>query len=232
MIYYAYKITNITNNKFYVGVHSAHNFDDGYFGSGLVIKKAIKKYGKENFIKEILQCFVSKEEMYAYEKNFITEAFLQNPLVYNIACGGSGGSIEQNRKSFTGKHTAETKAKISAANKGRIHTKETKVKLKANSWARKDPIKQREHAVFAASLSSKSRCVDGKLKDGIKENISKGMKRMYAALKERGIRPKGGCLKGVPKTKISCPHCGTLGAKHVMYRWHFDHCKNNTTISG
>ena len=44
-----YKVTNLLNNKYYIGMHRTTNPNDGYLGSGVAIKKAIKKYGKEAF---------------------------------------------------------------------------------------------------------------------------------------------------------------------------------------
>ena len=54
-----YKISNLINNKFYIGQDIKNN--PKYFGSGKLITVAIKKYGKENFKKEILE-FCSDEK--------------------------------------------------------------------------------------------------------------------------------------------------------------------------
>jgi hypothetical protein len=51
--YFVYKITNHINGKMYVGQHVVVNENDLYFGSGFLLKVAIKKYGKENFSKKI-----------------------------------------------------------------------------------------------------------------------------------------------------------------------------------
>lgn len=54
--------------KIYVGVHKTRNINDGYMGSGKILKRALEKYGRENFTKEILETFESPEAMYSREK--------------------------------------------------------------------------------------------------------------------------------------------------------------------
>ena len=69
--YLVYKITNNINRKIYVGVHVTNNINDSYMGSGTNIKKAIKEYGRENFTKEILHDFDTKEEMISKELEIV-----------------------------------------------------------------------------------------------------------------------------------------------------------------
>lgn len=96
-----YKITNIINSKIYIGAHSTDDINDGYLGSGKLIKDAIKKYGKENFKKDILYIFNTPEEMFNMEKEIVTENFIKNKNVYNIVTGGFGG---KNKGSTNLKH--------------------------------------------------------------------------------------------------------------------------------
>jgi len=69
MFYTIYKITNKINGKIYIGKHQTLNLDDDYMGSGKYLKRAIQKYGVENFSKDILFIFDNADEMNSKEKS-------------------------------------------------------------------------------------------------------------------------------------------------------------------
>lgn len=91
MIYYLYEVKNVINNKIYVGVHRTNNLNDGYMGSGNIIKRAIKKYELQNFTKTILEEFTDSKSMYKREKEYVNDEFLKRKDIYNLRCGGLGG---------------------------------------------------------------------------------------------------------------------------------------------
>jgi hypothetical protein len=159
MYYLVYKVTNHVNDKIYIGVHKTEDKNDGYIGSGKVLKRAIEKYGVEHFTKEILYECESKEEMFQKEADIVDEEFVSRMDTYNIKCGGFGGwdHIDSSGKNnpfydvhyhrygvdnpFYGKHhTKEAKISISKKAKecfkrqghpwdGRKHTEESKKKI-------------------------------------------------------------------------------------------------------
>src|ERR1035437_553756 len=95
-----YKTTNKINNKIYIGQDS--NNDPNYLGSGTVILNSIKKHGKENFIKEILDFGNDMDELNEKEIYWIKYYNATDPLIgYNLMTGGG-----QN-----GKHSAASKKK-------------------------------------------------------------------------------------------------------------------------
>lgn len=90
--HYLYKITNLINNKYYYGIHSTSNINDGYMGSGSLLYKAIKKYGRHNFKKEILYYFDNRKELLNKENEIVNESVIYDDNSYNLSEGGKQGS--------------------------------------------------------------------------------------------------------------------------------------------
>lgn len=99
--YYIYKTTNLINEKYYYGMHSTDNLQDGYMGSGTILKRSFEKYGKENFKTEILEFLPNKNELLKREKEIINEEILNDPNSLNLQPGGGGGlSGEEHKRKF------------------------------------------------------------------------------------------------------------------------------------
>ena len=93
---YVYKITNSINGKWYIGKRRHKNpYEDDYMGSGKLIKLAIKKYGKDNFTKEIIDIFDTDEEAALLESILVTKESLCS-MSYNMHEGGLGGFAHLN----------------------------------------------------------------------------------------------------------------------------------------
>lgn len=104
--YYIYETTNLCNGKKYIGQHIGE-INDAYLGSGVLLKKAILKYGAENFQKRILCVCSSKDELDQKEKEYIAQYdAVNNKNYYNLHEGGNGGNT-------TAGYTPEQKAALS-----------------------------------------------------------------------------------------------------------------------
>lgn len=83
---YIYKITNLINDKIYID-----NLNDGYMGSGKILKCSIKKHGIDNFRKNIIKFYETYKEALDHEREIVNEEFINNTNTYNIRVGGEGG---------------------------------------------------------------------------------------------------------------------------------------------
>jgi nitrogen regulatory protein PII-like uncharacterized protein len=138
IIYTIYQITNLVDGKFYVGMHQTKNLNDGYMGSGKLVSRAIKKYGVENFKKEILWLCSSYEEMKEFEKGVITEEFLEQNKgkIYNLLVGGMGGFYYVNKEGMQGEgfknNTLQTKVYEKRLNRVKKYFKENRILISNN----------------------------------------------------------------------------------------------------
>ena len=149
-----YKTTNLINNKIYVGQHCTSE-EDGYLGSGKVIKLAIKKYGRQNFVRETIE-FCTSANVDDKEVYWVDKLDATNPEVgYNLENGGNG----------KGKHTEKWKKMISLLLSGqnnpfygKKHSKKTKKYL---SSIRKGTRLGEENSFYGKTHSKKSKQLIG-----------------------------------------------------------------------
>lgn len=92
--HYIYKITR-DDDRYYIGMHSTDNLEDGYFGSGKLITRSIKKHGVERHTKEILEYLDSREKLKMRERELVNEQTIMDKLCMNLQLGGFGGFINE-----------------------------------------------------------------------------------------------------------------------------------------
>jgi group I intron endonuclease len=243
-----YKTTNLINGKFYIGKDKHNN--PKYFGSGKVLKQAIKKYGIENFAKEIIE--ECDDEKYWLEREIYWIQFYDSiNNGYNIALGGNGGDTisnnsnkkeiyEKKKKTYNEKSEKLKKyrrEKISNSMKKRwIELKETNPNFiternekisKAQKGVPK-PIeqinKQKETKKIRGTSVGENNPMFGKTHNiETKRKLSElkiGKKRSEESIKNQKLSIK-------KREIITCPHCGLSAKKSAnMTRYHFDYCKN------
>ena len=174
--YLIYQIRNKLNGMIYIGQHQTDDVNDNYMGSGIRIKRAIEKYGIENFEKTILFECSSEIEMNAKEAEIVNEDFIARDDVYNIELGGKGGWTHL---SFESKSQASKKRWQNMS------------QLKKEQFKQKCAIKAKQ---WNASVN----------KEEWKKKISEGLKRVYAEHPEkRGTLGKTFIFSDEHKQKIS-----------------------------
>jgi len=163
--HYVYVTTNLINGKKYVGDHSTDNLEDRYLGSGRpTFNNAKKKYGKENFKKEIIEFFDTKQEAFDAQEKYIKlyESHVsQNG--YNISWKGGHGVKDciseetKNKLSIAAKNwhstigfSSKTKKQLSKSlkgkNVGKIRTAKHKEKYSEVTSGKNNPMYGRKHS--------------------------------------------------------------------------------------
>lgn len=235
--YIVYKTTNKVNGKFYIGVHKTNkeNDFDGYYGSGTLLKKAIKKYGKHNFCRETIYFCDSYDEAYSKEKELVSQELIESNQCYNSRLGGEGGtspnlevrkSMSEARKGkytkesnhfFNKKHSNETRKILSDKAKtrfadpknnpmyGKNHTDETKQKL---SEMRKRISYEERYGIERANEIRKKASL--KLSGKNNPNYGKsGMPGDLNPMKREDVKQKH--LESMKKRYLfTCPHCNKV----------------------
>ena len=108
---YIYKTTNLVNNQIYIGQHCSEVFEPTkYIGSGVLLLKAIEKYGKNNFKNELLCECLTQEELNEKEIEYIAKYnSTDRQIGYNVSLGGLSTNFSD-----------ETKQKIAKIHRNRL----------------------------------------------------------------------------------------------------------------
>lgn len=219
MFYYLYEIKNTVNNKIYVGVHQTKDINDGYMGSGTVINKAYEKYGKEMFVKTILEYFDNREDMIRREKEIVNEEFLSRDDIYNVRRGGTGGFDYINKNGLNINHVPrsdEFKKNLSKRMKKDNPSQRPGAKERMSAATKKvmergthpflDSAKQRE-------LSNRIR-KDGRTKSEVSKETANRM-----------VEDGTHSFLKMNSEKILCEHCGKVASYPNYKRWHGAKCR-------
>jgi len=204
-MFIVYRVTNNVNGRYYIGVHKTDDLNDGYMGSGILIQRALKKHGKENFTREILASFDDADSAYLEEKRLVDEALVRDGRSYNLREGGYGGRMcEDSRRKVSQSLTGRKRPDISGENNP---SKREDIRQKISETKRgKKFSEEHKQKISEANKGNVGYWVGKTRSDDTKRKISEAN-------------------KGRKFPEVTCPHCKKTGAIAPMTNWHFDKCK-------
>ena len=133
--HFIYKTTNVLTGRYYYGMHSTDDLNDGYLGSGKQLRYSIRKYGEENHKREILEFCDNRKDLIRREIEIVNLNEVAKEKCMNQMVGGVGGFIseeqQRNRSSAGGKAYAE---KLKNNEKFRYNISKKLSKIASRSW--------------------------------------------------------------------------------------------------
>jgi group I intron endonuclease len=135
--HFIYKTTNLLNGRYYIGMHSTDDMNDGYMGSGIYLRRSLNKHGTRNHKREILEYCKTRQELKSREEEIVNLNEIAKKECMNLRVGGSGSR-------YIRVTSDETRKKLSESHKGQIpwikgktHSEETRRKLSEAGKGRK-----------------------------------------------------------------------------------------------
>lgn len=230
---YIYITKNSICNKKYIGKHKSDFFDPCYLGSGIYLKRAIKIYGRRNFVvKKIFECS-SLQELNDMEIFLIEELDAVNREdFYNITWGGDGAGCAEKNNMFGKHHSEETKKILSNKLSGKNNPNFGLFGEKHPLYKRKRP--EEVNRKISNSLKGKiksaewvekmrKRLIGRTTPESVKIKISEATKGRKQT--KEHIENMANAKRGKPTRKVICPICNKIGGVANMKRYHFNNCK-------
>ena len=229
MYYIVYRTTNLINSKIYIGCHKTTDLNDGYLGSGKLLRSAIKKYGIENFKKETLQIFDNPEEMFEMESVLVNEEFIGRKDTYNLKEGGKANWYYLNEFYWTNEKRIEHNRRYSPF-KDKEWQENNKENLKKWSKSGGEEYKKKYgNESFGIGFTGKTHTQESR------DKISKTKKEKGDQIGERNSQygkkksdKEKDRIKETLKNKplMKCLYCdfssNNIG---IINRWHNTNCK-------
>jgi group I intron endonuclease len=224
-----YVVTCSVNGKQYVGQTTqgawerwcAHQ-EEARGGRGRLLARAIRKYGIENFRMEIADTATSPEDLNAKEIALIAGLNSRSPHGYNLMEGGSNG-----------KHSEESRAKMSLSQSLRRHPDELKEKIRRAGLGRK--LSDEAKAKISAANKGKVRSPEArekyrKAKQGTRPSpqaheaarlVNKGKKRSHDAVEATRLANIGRQQTPEHREKNRLGHLGQRRSPDTIAKWRF-----------
>ena len=234
-------------------MHQTSNIDDGYLGSGLALGNAIKKYGRENFTREILEYCSSYNDLIEKEKVYVDADWVSNSDNYNLKTGGQSAGILSDISKSKISETLKRKYQngLQSWSKGLTLKPQSEDHKNKVSASLVEKYKNEDHnrlgkepwnkGLVGAQVGWNKGLKLGPMSDEEKEKRSKTLKNRYKIHEHptKGREPwNKGLLgaqvawnKGKKTDKVECPYCKKLVDIANGKRWHFDNCKQKNIIS-
>lgn len=217
-----YRLTNTVNGKIYIGktnrptTRLLEHLASAKRKSTFAIHAAIRKYGEEAFLFEVIFDVLNEEDINHFEKCFIAEhdcCLLDGKNKgYNMTRGGDGFSSETAKKyagwnnpNYINPWAGEKGSKMSSSKNLE------RVLNGTNPWAGE---KGSKHA--------KKVCQEQLLEGRHPFQGEKGSEHGRKMFQKQVLEGTHTNLK-----TFVCPHCETSGVGRNMFRWHFNNCKKN-----
>ncbi len=204
---FVYKWINKINGHWYIGSHQGGK-DDGYVGSGVSLKDAIRKHGIDNFEREILY---EGDNFRDEETRILTELNAAKDLAsYNHKNEAFGCSLPGELNGMFGKElTPEQRYKCGNAFRGKKRPGHSEL------------MKGENNPMFGKTEHS----------HGLKKRAiflrGKSFEEIYGEEKARQLKKKL-CESHIgikhKLNHVTCPKCNTIGKGPNMTRYHFDNC--------
>lgn len=212
-----YKTTCLTTGRYYIGIHSTDEVEDGYLGSGVHLTRSVKKHGRLAHTREVLDLLPSRRLLKLREAEVVTSQLIkEDVLCMNLIPGGNSndrefGITEKTREllSIASKRFTRTKEhyeKVVAtrtSNGSYQHTAETKAKIANSSKGRVQSAESR------AKISAKN--LGRVVEEDTRALIAAGIRKN----KEAGLRKKPPPKTAEHRAKLAAAQTGKKATAEV-----------------